>query len=146
VTRRLGVVGAVAPFLLLLSCGDRQHCTCPTPSSTARCAYVLDYDTPAVMVTPPQPVYPEEARLNGDEGIVHARLGVGSDGRPCGAQITSSDAASLDVATLEAVLKSTWIPARPRGEAVAVELDVPIRFSLSHLRNACSVPNDRSGR
>jgi TonB family protein len=142
----LFTLGLFAQCVLLSSCGDDDQCPCAPPTSTERCTYVLDYDEPPRLVIPPQPAYPEEARRRGDEGVVHVRVGVGTDSFPCGAQITSSDAATLDVASLEATLKSKWVPARRRGHAVAVEVDLPIRYSLHLFRVGCGDPGSGAVR
>jgi TonB family protein len=138
--RRLLATGLFSVCILVSACGDDDPCACAPPNSTERCTYVLDYDEPPRLIIPPQPVYPEEARRRGDEGVVHVRLGVGTDSFPCGAQIASSDAATLDVASLEATLKSKWVPARRRGRDVAVEVDLPIRYSLHLSSVECGDP------
>lgn len=139
---RLILLVGFASCLFLASCGDEDEGVVTPPMSTARCTYVTEYDEPPRMVRPPQPIYPEEARRNGDEGVVHVRVGIGTDGMPCGAQIVSSPAASLDLASLQAVLTAVWIPARCRHRPVAVEVDVPIRYSL-HRMTASSHDGDR---
>lgn len=138
VTRRpsgwLVALGIIGPFALTLACGDADEgvvegVVAPVPT-TERCTYVLECDEMPILVVPPQPVYPEEARRDEIEGIVVVRFGIGTDGRPCGTRIEASDNAALDVASLQATLHSRFIPARSDGHAVAIEVQIPIRYSL----------------
>lgn len=127
-TRRLGVVGCSA-CILLTSCGDDRCSSAPVVTS-ARCDYTSEYDQPPILVSLSPPIYPEEARRNGEEGVVHVLIGVGTDSLPCGVRILSSDAASLEVASLQSALTTKWIPATRGGRVVAAEVDAPFRFSL----------------
>ena len=82
-----------------------------------------------VLITPPRPVYPEEARLHGVEGVVTVRALVSKDGNvpDC---IAVDGAALLREAALTAVKAATFKPAQQGGRPVAVWVQIPIRFSL----------------
>lgn len=126
-----GIFGcAVLLAATLMSCAE-DSCTAPVVEAPERCVVVRDFDEPPMLLRLQAPVYPEQARREEVEGTVHVLVVVGTDSLPCGVRITSSDSSLLDLASLEAALHSTWIPARRRGRVVAAEVDVPFRFSLN---------------
>jgi protein TonB len=80
----------------------------------------------------PRPEYPEEARLQHQEGLVIVSVEVGADGRADDVTLTrSSGFPLLDHAALDAVRAWRFEPARAAGLPVSSRVDVPIRFSLS---------------
>jgi TonB family protein len=134
-TKMLSMFPVLVLVMGVLSCGEDKDCRCGPAGSSTRCGYVYDYDQSPVLISLPAPIYPEEARRNGVEGVVHVLVGVGTDSFPCGVEVASSDAAVLELPSLEAALGSKWAPARRKGVAVATEVDVPMRFTL-HLSSA----------
>ncbi len=77
------------------------------------------------------PAYPLSARRAGHEGTVVLTVEVLSDGRVGDARIRqSSGHAALDEAALAAARRWLFAPGRRRGEAVAVWVEVPVRFVL----------------
>lgn len=80
----------------------------------------------------PRPDYPDEARLQRQEGLVILSVEVGTDGRADDVAVTrSSGFPLLDHAALEAVRAWRFEPARAAGLPVSSRVDVPVRFSLS---------------
>ena len=136
-TVRLPALVLFVPIVLLLSCkgrsGDRVW---DPPASTSQCDIVSDWDEMPILIGYSQAAYPEQARRNGDEGVVVVRIGVGADSLPCSVEIVSSDAPSLEAASRESALTTKWIPARRRGRVVAIEAQMPIRWALDGLRPA----------
>lgn len=79
----------------------------------------------------PPPVYPEECRRRGEEGLVILSVAIAADGSPSDVQIKeSSKCERLDQAAFKAVSKWRFKPATLAGLPVASRVDVPIRFSL----------------
>jgi protein TonB len=148
----LVVAGSLLPVQLLTGCAREQEAPAQVappvalqdaivpatpPVDTAR---PPDVDSPSpdefvaveempVLVTPPRPVYPEEARLHGVEGVVTVRALVSKDGKipDC---FAVDGAALLREAALTAVKAATFKPAQQSGRPVAVWVQIPIRFSL----------------
>jgi TonB family protein len=152
----LVVAGTLLPVQLLTGCAREREATAEVampgappeapqeavvpatpPVDTAR---PPDVDSPSpddfiaveempVLVIPPKPVYPEEARSHEVEGVVNVRALVAKDGR-----IPDCFAADgpdlLREAALTAVKAATFKPARQGGKPVAVWVQIPIRFSL----------------
>jgi protein TonB len=89
------------------------------------------YDTPPVLLHMDPPAYPADAKKAGLEGLVHVRALVGVDGKAREALVgTSSGVPSLDEAALHASRTWRFEPAARSGQAVAVWIDLPIKFAL----------------
>jgi protein TonB len=82
-----------------------------------------------VLVSMPQPEYPEMARSAELEGQVLVRALVGKDGLVHDAQIAQS-IPLLDEAAKAAVMKAVFKPAIQANKPVAVWVAIPIRFKL----------------
>lgn len=81
----------------------------------------------------PAPGYPEEARRNGQQGVVLISAQVEADGHPSRVTLQrSSGFPLLDAAALEAVRKWIFDPARAGGMPVASRIDIPVRFTLQN--------------
>jgi TonB family protein len=66
------------------------------------------------------PEYPQEARHNGEAGVVTAEYLVGPDGHVLNARVVrSSGSPSLDKATLDGLSKCVWKPATRNGQVVS---------------------------
>jgi protein TonB len=77
----------------------------------------------------PPPRYPTLAKRRRWEGRARIWVKVGADGRPSGVGLAESSGYEiLDRAAMEAVAKWVFQPALAKGEAVAGEVVVPIRF------------------
>ena len=86
---------------------------------------------PPVPVQTVQPEYPKAARAEKAEGMVVVKLLVGADGTPKKAGIQeSSGRQDFDKAALLALGQWRFQPATRDGEAVEMEIAVPIRFAL----------------
>ncbi len=79
----------------------------------------------------PHPEYPSISRRMGEEGQVLLHIQVSADGRPSNIQIKkSSGFPRLDDAARKTVERWRFVPAKRGSEAIASEVDVPIKFSL----------------
>jgi periplasmic protein TonB len=82
-----------------------------------------------VLITPPQPVYPEAAKAAGVEGMVMVRALVTKEGKIGEAFATEGPPMLTDAATA-AVKMATFKPALQQHKPVAVWVQIPIRFAL----------------
>ena len=97
-------------------------------------------DKPAAVTAPsfsaaylknPPPRYPISARRRGEQGTVTLRVFVTREGIPARVALeTTSGAAALDEAALDAVKSWRFVPARQGGQAVDAWVLVPIVFRL----------------
>jgi protein TonB len=86
---------------------------------------------PRKLPTNSAPLYPAEALAAGVQGRVVIRAAVSETGLVGEVKLeTSSGSASLDSAALAAVRHWRFEPARRRGQAVAYDVLVPVRFSI----------------
>lgn len=77
------------------------------------------------------PVYPQTARLRGQEGVVLIHAEILPEGRTGVLKIkTSSGYDLLDQSALDTVRSWRFEPARRMGQPVAVWVDIPVRFVL----------------
>jgi len=87
--------------------------------------------TPDYLNNPP-PLYPREARLAEDEGVVTLLVSLNSEGAVANVQLSkSSHSRSLDAAAITAVEKWRFKPAKFAGVPIASQVVVPIRFRLN---------------
>lgn len=77
------------------------------------------------------PAYPMEAREAGIEGIVIVEALIDEQGNVFAADIVSSPDDSLNAATLEAVTKWKFAPAKVDGKAVMKVVRIPVNFNLT---------------
>jgi protein TonB len=82
-----------------------------------------------VLVSMPQPIYPDMARQAELEGVVLVRALVGKDGAVKDAKIAKS-IPLLDEEARNAVMKAVFKPAIQANKPVAVWVAIPIRFKL----------------
>ncbi len=78
----------------------------------------------------PEPEYSEQARKAKHEGTVILTVIVGPDGRTHGIRVARSLGLGLDEKAMEAVRNWKFEPARKGGQAVAVQVNVEVKFSL----------------
>ena len=79
----------------------------------------------------PAPLYPRVARVQGWEGTTVIRVLVNPSGVVASARVAQGSGHSvLDGAALTAVRQWKFQPARRKGQAVASQVEVPIRFRL----------------
>lgn len=95
----------------------------PRPGDTS---YVEDPPEP---ITKTPPLYPEEARRAGIQGVVTVEALIGKDGLVKSTRVLVSIPA-LDAAAEEAVRRWSFKPARLDGKPVAIRAAIPVRFTL----------------
>lgn len=79
----------------------------------------------------PAPRYPEEARRNGQEGVVMLAVQVDSRGQASAVTIKSASGyLLLDEAALKAVQRWKFKPARIGSMAIDSQVEIPVRFTL----------------
>jgi periplasmic protein TonB len=81
------------------------------------------------MIVPPEPVYPESARVAKVEGVVSVRALVTKEGCIGRAFAIDGDPRLHDAA-ITAMKKAIFKPATVKNKPVAVWVTIPIRFSL----------------
>lgn len=87
----------------------------------------------AGMASDRAPVYPEVARLRGEQGRTVLRVSVGADGLPDSVSVAiSSGYPVLDSAALSAVRDWRFVPATRGNTAVPAVAEVPVRFRLEN--------------
>ncbi len=92
---------------------------------------VASIDIPPRLKRYSPPLYPPRARGQNVEGKVVVRCVVSSGGRIQDAKILQAEPAGyFEKAALKSVIKWTFVPAKFKGEKVAVYVDIPLSFSL----------------
>lgn len=77
-------------------------------------------------------VYPEDAWINGTEGVVQISFVVTSDGKVLNSKIEKSVCPELDMEALRLVdLMNLWRPGMKNGVAVHTLISIPVVFSLT---------------
>lgn len=74
--------------------------------------------------------FPEEARKAGKSGKVICKVLVSKEGLPAKIEIEKSDGKVFENAVIEAIQKIKFTPAKLKGEAVEVNVYIPIKFKL----------------
>ena len=94
--------------------------------------HLIPPDAGADYLDNPRPRYPMRARRRGLEGTVLVSVQVDRQGEPVAVDVAqSSGHAILDRAARRAVQRWRFAPARRRGEPVAAEVTIPVRFTLA---------------
>ena len=75
--------------------------------------------------------YPETAQEAGVEGRVIVQFIVDQDGNVMNPKVTRGVQEALDQAALDAVTAQEFEPGKQRGEAVKVQMSLPVTFQLS---------------
>ena len=87
----------------------------------------------AGMASDRPPVYPEIARIRGEQGRTVLRVSVGADGLPHDISVSvSSGYPVLDSAALSAVRDWRFVPATRGNTPVPAVAEVPVRFQLEN--------------
>jgi periplasmic protein TonB len=102
-----------------------------SPESAARLSDLTSLASPHYLKNP-SPQYPTDARKRGEEGRVILLVAVNEKGLVDSVSIlTSSGYPSLDTAALKCVKRWKFVPAKKGDVAVASDVEIPIRFTLS---------------
>jgi protein TonB len=91
-----------------------------------------DVDEPPLLLSAPTPIYPPLLRQAGVQGSVVVRAVVDTFGRaePASLRVVVSANPGFDGAALACLRRALFRPARIRGRAVRVLVDVPLHFML----------------
>lgn len=81
--------------------------------------------------------YPEEAKKNGDEGVVVVQFVVNKEGVLENAKLVRNPSESLGREVLRIVflmnqMEERWIPGKQRGRTVNVQFNLPVKFKLDN--------------
>lgn len=76
--------------------------------------------------------YPEIAKEAGIEGKVFVKAMIDETGKVVETKIVRSVSKECDMAAIEAIKKTKWIPAEKDGETVSAEVTIPILFKLDN--------------
>ena len=101
--------------------------------------------TNPIPVKTPQPDYPDDLQDEAIHGRAVIRMTVDENGRVETSEVHSATHDAFGVAALEAAKQWEFEPATRSGEAVAVTIDIPFRFSVP-LREKLAMLNERFGR
>ena len=99
---------------------------------------VIEYTTP--------PLYSDEARDRGIEGIVLLEVRIGVDGRPGNLHVVKGLGFGLDENALLAVREWKFNPGERSGKAVETTTEVSVEFSLRNAELNESIANDMATR
>jgi len=77
------------------------------------------------------PVYPDSLRRDGISGMVSISATIDENGAVVSTTVTKSTNSGFDSAALAAVANWKFKPAKKGGQAVAVTVVLPVRFSIS---------------
>jgi len=126
-----GTLKAQATVVLMPGTVEPTDCFAPgqpVPPGASEPPYVYVDELPeaTVRVTP---IYPDAARAAGVEGMVVLRALVCACGEVSNVSVVQS-VPMLDQAAIDAVSQWFFKPARVEGEALAVSVHIPVRFSL----------------
>jgi TonB family protein len=87
--------------------------------------------SPPVIASMPEPEYPDDSRIRGEEGIVTLSVAVDRHGRGLGVEVVrSSGYGRLDRAAIDALEQARFLPAKEGGEPVPSVKKIAVRFSL----------------
>ena len=88
-------------------------------------------DTPPRLKHYSPPIYPPRAKGQGIEGKVFVRCVVSAGGKVLNTRVLQANPVGyFETAALKSVKKWTFIPAKIQGKQVAVNVDIPLSFSL----------------
>jgi len=74
--------------------------------------------------------YPKTAKEAGVEGKVFVQAIIDETGKIVKTEIVRSVSKECDMAAVEAIKKTKWLPAEKDGKAVSAEVRIPIQFKL----------------
>jgi TonB family protein len=81
--------------------------------------------------------YPEQAKKDKIEGTVYVTFVVETDGKISNAKVLRGIGGGCDEMALKAIQNMpAWIPGKQRGEAVRVQFNIPVKFSLGEKEEA----------
>ena len=95
---------------------------------------VAEYTTP--------PLYSDEARRRGIEGVVLARASIDSNGRVSDARVTKELGSGLDQNALVALRQWHFHPGRRKGVPVPMDVEIEIAFTLRNDSINAQIAND----
>lgn len=75
-------------------------------------------------------VYPKSARRAGVQGVVFIKTYVNTNGEVTKTEVIKGIGSGCDVAAAKAIRETKFTPGRMYGEAVNVQVIVPVRFEL----------------
>lgn len=84
---------------------------------------------PPVPVRTVKPVYPEDMRRDGVAGMVMLKCTVDEHGNVNDVEVVKTSHESFTQPALDALRRWKFKPARQDGNAVAVKINIPIRFA-----------------
>ncbi len=87
------------------------------------------FDEPPTPVRTLAPAYPEALRREGVSGMVSVAVTVDENGNVTNASVAKSTNADFEKPALQAVSQWKFKPAKKAGQAVAVSVVLPVRFS-----------------
>ena len=110
---------------------DFSNLDAPPPPPSGPKVTFIPYDDPPVAMSPIRPVYPEIAQEAGIEGVVVVQAFIDDKGRVKETLILKGvPNTGLDEATMEAIRKTRFKPAKQRERAVGVWISIPVNFRL----------------
>ena len=110
---------------------DFSNLDAPPPPPSGPKVVFIPYDDPPVAMSPIRPRYPEIAQEAGIEGVVVVQAFIDEKGRVKETLILKGvPNTGLDEASMEAIRKTRFRPAKQRERAVGVWISIPVNFRL----------------
>lgn len=126
-THKTMLIGTLAVLFIVVSLESPLHAQKKAPKENKES---LQYDEAPVVVKRVMPLYPENAKKDGVEGLVYVKIFITTEGKVSKAEVIKSVRADLDSSAVAAARQWTFQPAKVKGKPIAVWITLPIRYKL----------------
>lgn len=128
----LVAAGSLIPLPERVQAGDGSTSTSASDQAKDEQLKAMEFDTPPELVQTVTPVYPEEERAAGVEGMVVIQTEVLSTGQvgTVEAKQEIQGHPAFTASALDAVRQFTFKPALKEGKPVTVKVMIPLRYAL----------------
>jgi len=142
--KKVGNPRAVAPFVFILAFFLLGGTAVPAgPGLAGQETKDKDINNPK-LIKKVEPVYPEEARKAGTEGLVVLEATIDTEGNVSKVEVLKGEHESLNNAAVEAVKHWKYDPVILKGKPIPVKFTVTVKFSLKDKEEGTRKPAERS--